>query len=145
MRFNTLNLSLTSEKKTFMEDIEDMEETKRKIAENLKRLRIDHNLSQEQVGEGLGKREYTSYQRLEHGKSDLKFVDAVNVAKMYNIPMEWIFDPELRNTEEGTSSETSRFKKNSSIQITLTIDGTEETLMKQFEILKNFNQVLSKS
>lgn len=123
-----------------------MNDQRRIIGDNLKELRLQHNLTQEYLGEVLGKTDYTAYQRIEHGKSELKFADAYKLAKLYKIPMEHIFNPELRKGDDNIMRESeaaSYQKKKNLIQITVNLDGTEDFLEHQIELLRGMNKVIS--
>lgn len=121
-----------------------MDEQRRRIADHLRELRLQHNYSQEYLGETLGKNDYSAYQRLEHGKAELKFADAYKLAKLYKIPMEHIFDPRHREIPPSQLREPKEpygLKKNQ-IQITINLDGTEETLERQLTLLRDVNKLV---
>jgi transcriptional regulator with XRE-family HTH domain len=121
-----------------------MSEPRQRIAENLKELRLEHNYSQEYLGEVLGKNDYTAYQRLEHGKAELKFADAYKLARLYKIPMEHIFDPELRKEDSLlVKDHPITYKKKNLVQITVNLDGSEDFLESQIELLRGMNKVIS--
>lgn len=122
-----------------------MTEHKIRIAQNLKELRLEHNYSQEYIGEVLGKNDYTAYQRLEHGKADLKFSDAHKLARLYKIPMEHIFDPELRKEDSLLMKDhpIGNYKKKNLVQITVNLDGSEDFLEQQIDMLRGMNKVIA--
>ncbi len=114
-----------------------------KIAEGLKSLRLQKNYSQEYISEKLGKTESSAYQRIESGRTELKFEDAFKLASIYSVPMEHIFDPEMRMENYLFSKEREIYYSKSKIQITVTLDGSEKTLKHQIELLSNVNKALT--
>lgn len=123
-----------------------MVDQRRIIGDNLKELRLEHNYTQEYIGEVLGKTDYTAYQRLEHGKSELKFSDAYKLAKLYKIPMEHIFNPDLREEDSLLLKEppaASYSKKKNLVQITVNLDGSEDFLEHQIDLLRGLNKVIA--
>jgi transcriptional regulator with XRE-family HTH domain len=121
-----------------------MEDHKKKIGENLRDLRLEKNYTQEYLGEVLGKSDYTSYQRLEHGKSELKIQDAYKLAKFYKLPLEYIVEPELRkeNTIANEKLIHTASKKNI-VQMTVNLDGTDQLLEDQYKLLQGVNQLIA--
>lgn len=122
-----------------------MDELKSRIAQGLKRLRLEKDYTQEYLADVLGKGDYTAYYRLESGKADLKFEDAFKLSMLYKIPMEHIYDPDLRDQPREDRFEEARekylFKNRMSISVSL--DGEEENLTRQIEILKGVNALLA--
>jgi transcriptional regulator with XRE-family HTH domain len=110
-----------------------------KIADGLRKLRTAKNFSQEYVAEHLGKADYTGYQRIESGRTELKFEDAYKLSQLYRVPMEVIFNPDLVDNGNLTSHPIKN-----TVEVTVSIDGTEENLMAQIDTLKAFNDVLNK-
>lgn len=118
-----------------------MDVIKSRIAQGLKSLRLERNYTQEYVSEVLGKGDYSAYYRLESGKTELKFDDAAKLAALYKVPMERIYDPERKAVDRVADPEEQYGKKNS-LQLNITLDGREETLKKQVEILTKVNALL---
>lgn len=114
-----------------------------KIANGLKTLRLQKNYSQEYLSDKLGKTDSSAYQRIEAGRTELKFEDAFKLATIYNISMEHIFDPDLRRSTEGFSEDRELYQPKSRIQISVTLDGQEQTLQHQIELLTNVNKALA--
>jgi transcriptional regulator with XRE-family HTH domain len=114
-----------------------------KIAEGLRRLRIEKDYSQEFVAEKLGKSDYTGYQRIESGRTELKYEDALKLSKLYKVPMEQLFDPDERKPMMVSESPKAVYGKKNLVQMTVNLDGTEETLEAQYELLKGFNSVIA--
>jgi transcriptional regulator with XRE-family HTH domain len=122
-----------------------MVDQKKRIGENLRRLRMEKNYTQEYLGEVLGKTDYTSYQRLEHGKSELKISDAYKLAKFYKIPMEFLYDPEINNENFKGANQlniTPNLNKNL-VQMTVNLDGREDFLEEQFSLLRSVNKLIA--
>jgi transcriptional regulator with XRE-family HTH domain len=122
-----------------------MVDQKKRIGENLRRLRMEKNYTQEYLGEVLGKTDYTSYQRLEHGKSELKISDAYKLAKFYKIPMEFLYDPEINNENFKGANQlniTPNLNKNL-VQMTVNLDGSEDFLEEQFSLLRSVNKLIA--
>lgn len=59
---------------------------------NLKSIRVDLNLTQEEMAEKL-KMPYPTYQRKEQGRSPLLAVELLEISKLSGIPMESIEIP----------------------------------------------------
>jgi transcriptional regulator with XRE-family HTH domain len=122
-----------------------MDHFREKIAEGLRSLRVKKNYSQEYVADRLGKNDYTGYQRIETGRTELKFEDAYKLARLYKVPMEHIFNPDLKNRDEKESIDQIHdlnYKKNL-IQVTVNLDGTDDFLEHQIELLRGMNKVIS--
>ena len=121
-----------------------------RVASNLKRLRLEKDYSQVFVSEHLGKTDYTAYQRLESGKTELKLEDAVKLAELYKISVERIWDEQRdgglpvdiavsENSREYVSPVTLRH-----IQIQIQLDGSDELLNDQIDLLISLNKALKK-
>lgn len=122
-----------------------MDHVKAKIAYQLKSLRAKKNYTQEYVAELLQKGDYTAYQRLEHGKVDLKFEDAFKLAEIYGVRMEEIMNPSDDREDSIADLEREsyiRMKKNS-LQLSVVLDGDEINLARQIELLKGVNGLLA--
>jgi len=113
--------------------------TKSKIAERLRQLRLEKNFSQEKLAQELGKTDYTAYQRLESGRTDLKFEDAVTLARFYDVPMEYLLSEEVGTVAKDRDAE---YKKRNSVSVSVVLDGSENTLEKQMTMLAEFNKIL---
>jgi transcriptional regulator with XRE-family HTH domain len=135
-----------------------MNEIKKRIAANLRKLRLDRDYSMQYVAEYMGKTDYTGYQRLENGKTEVKFEDAAILAELYKVPMETIWrgidywrenqageKPRVYQIE-APKNEVVEIKeittKRKSIFIQLEIDGTNDKLEEQIELLRSINAVL---
>jgi transcriptional regulator with XRE-family HTH domain len=118
-----------------------------RIADNLKRLRMEKNYSQQYVSEYMGKTDYTGYQRLESGKTELKLEDAAQLAQLYKVSIERIWNPEYEEPKPqqvGEPPYVPAYSSASKMQLQLELDGSEETLKKQVELLTSINEVLKK-
>jgi transcriptional regulator with XRE-family HTH domain len=113
-----------------------------KIAQGLKKLRLEHEYSQEYLAEKLGKADPSGYQRIESGRTELKFEDAYLLAKIYQVPLEQIYDPNLRPAEV-LSDNPIQYGKSNQLQVSVILDGKEHTLKKHIEMLSNVNKLLS--
>lgn len=124
-----------------------MDPFKVKIAEGLRNLRVKKNYSQEYVADRLGKNDYTGYQRIESGRTELKFEDAYKLAKLYKVPMEQIFNPEDDSFDSILVSEPPKeyYKKKNLVQITVNLDGSEDFLEQQIKMLRGMNKLVSES
>jgi transcriptional regulator with XRE-family HTH domain len=117
-----------------------------RIAANLRRLRLEKDYSQQYVSEYMGKTDYTDYQRLESGKTELKLEDAAILAELYKVSLETIWDP----SKEAHINEVSELEHVNEYQpaaknkmhIQLELDGSETTLQKQIDLLTSINEVL---
>lgn len=116
---------------------------KSRIAHGLKQLRLEHNYTQEYVAEMMGKGDYTAYYRLESGRTELKFDDAFKLATLYNVSMEEIFDPALRESGSVVSEAREKLKPANKLNLTVTLDGMESTLKQQIELLTKVNALLA--
>lgn len=135
-----------------------MKEIKKRIAANLRKLRLDRDYSMQYVSEYMGKTDYTGYQRLENGRTEVKFEDAAILAELYKVPMETIWSgvdfwrenqaPEKPRVYEieASKNEVEQIKevaaKRKSIFIQVEIDGTKEKLEEQIDMLRDINSVL---
>gem|GEM_PF-1171392 len=122
-----------------------MNEFQSKVADGLRKLREESDFSQKYVAEMLGKNDYTGYQRLENGRTELKFEDEYKLARLYNVPMEYIFNPDLRKDEPSFLAKDSQeygYPKRNLVQMIVALDGTEDQLRKQFDFLKGVNEVI---
>ncbi|AWW31881.1 transcriptional regulator [Echinicola strongylocentroti] len=121
-----------------------MDEFRSKVAEGLRKLRLERDYSQEFVAEKLGKNDYTGYQRIELGRTELKFEDAYKLAKLYDVTMEHIFHPD--KNEGGLSKAQDAalpgYTKKNMVQMMVALDGSEEQLKRQFDFLKGVNEVI---
>lgn len=116
-----------------------------RIAQGLRRLREEHDYTQEYVAEVLGKNDSTAYSRLEQGKTELKFDDAFKLASLYKVSMEQIYDPSLRNMDKEAFSESRyAYEISNKVSMNVTLDGSADTLRKQIELLESVNSALSK-
>ncbi len=122
-----------------------MDQVKAKIAYQLKALRAKKNYTQEYVAELLKKGDYTAYQRLEHGKVDLKFEDAFLLAQIYGVSMEEIMNPREEKSEniEDLEREAYLRKQKNSLQLSILLDGDDINLARQIELLKGVNGLLA--
>lgn len=116
-----------------------------RIAHGLRRLREDRNYSQEYVAEVLEKNDSSAYSRIEQGRTELKFDDAFKLAALYKVSMEQIFDPSLRNVDqESFSEQREKYNLTPKLNLSVTLDGTPETLKKQLDLLESVNNVLAR-
>lgn len=121
-----------------------MEVGKSRIAYVLKRLREERNYSQEYVAEKLGKNDSTAYSRIEQGRTELKYEDALKLALLYKIPMESIYDPNYTEKDiDAFREERPHYFNQSKLNLSITLDGSLDTLHKQFELLKKVNELLA--
>lgn len=75
------------------------------MSENrIKLLREKHNLTQKQAAEALGYHT-TTYARWEQEVHQIKLIDAINIAKFYNVSIDYI--AELTDIEEPYRKENS--------------------------------------
>mgnify|MGYP000156228896 CR=1 FL=1 len=119
-----------------------MDLVKSRIAQGLKSLRLEANYTQEYIAEVLGKGDYSAYYRLEAGKTELKFDDAYKLSQLYEVPMEQIYDPELKKVKR-VDEPYEQYKPSNSLQMNVTLDGKESTLKKQVELLTKVNALLA--
>jgi len=118
-----------------------MDLVKSRIAQGLKSLRLEANYTQEYIADVLGKGDYSAYYRLEAGKTELKFEDAFKLSQLYNVPMEQIYDPDLKKNIVYEPRED--YKPANSLQMNVVLDGKETTLKKQVELLTKVNALLA--
>lgn len=117
-----------------------------RVASNLRRLRLEKDYSQQYVSEYMGKTDYTAYQRLESGKTEVKLEDAAILASLYHVPMETIWNGPPKTVENEISNQQESLKtellpKPKSIFIQIEIDGTKEKLDDQITLLRDINSV----
>lgn len=122
-----------------------MNQEKAKIAFQLKALRTKKNYTQKYIGELLDKNDYTAYQRIEHGKADLKYSDALKLAEIYGVRMEDLLNPEekRKNAIIDLDRELYMKKQKNQVQLSVTLDGDEINLARQIELLKGVNGLLA--
>lgn len=122
-----------------------MDQLKSRIAAGLKKLRLEKDYTQEYLAHVLGKGDYTAYYRIESGKQDLKFDDAFKLAMLYKIPMEHIYDPELRDQPKSDEflEAQAKYDPKKTLNISITLDGDEDSLLKQINLMKGINALLS--
>lgn len=113
-----------------------------RIAQGLKALRLEHNYTQEYLADVLGKGDYSAYYRLESGKTELKFEDAFKLASLYSISMEEIYDPALRGSSRIMSEARTQLQPASRMNVNVVLDGQEQTLQKQIDLLTKVNELL---
>jgi transcriptional regulator with XRE-family HTH domain len=124
-----------------------LNQARSRVAANLRRLRLEKDYSQLYVSEILGKTDYTAYQRLESGKTELKLEDAVKLSELYKIPIERIWDNSLaqEKTEVGENPrEYQILGAPKKVQIQVQLDGSESMLQDQIELLTSINKVVKK-
>ena len=123
-----------------------MKDPKSKIGERLKELRLKFNYTQEYIGEVLEKADYTAYQRIEHGRSELKYADAYKLARLYKIPMEQILNSDPRVQDDTKinvkQSEILNSPFRNVVQLTVSLDGSDNMLHDQIEFLIGVNKLL---
>ncbi|PRY90626.1 helix-turn-helix domain-containing protein [Mongoliibacter ruber] len=120
-----------------------MNDFRSRIAEGLKSLRLQKNYSQEYIAEKLGKSDYTGYQRIESGRTELKFEDAYKLADIYNVPMEKIYNPDLNESSTFSEGSVAPYGKREVLHLNIYLDGTETQLDKQIELLKRVNSCIT--
>lgn len=122
-----------------------MDQVKAQIAHQLKSLRAKKHYTQEYIAELLGKTDYTAYQRIEHGKADLKYEDAFKLAEIYGVRMEDIMNPEEKRKDSVGDLDRDAYirRQKNSVQLSILLDGDEITLARQIELLKGVNGLLA--
>jgi transcriptional regulator with XRE-family HTH domain len=124
--------------------IEDIEFDTR-VANNLKMLRTQNRLSQKTVADQLGRKDYSAYGKIEQGNTSLSFIDAVKLAKLYNVNLEKILSLEVESKilTIDNQREISENKNKKNVSVIVELNGSEEDLKRQFEILKSINSLIA--
>lgn len=110
------------------------------IAAGLRRLREENDFTQEYVGEVLKNK---GYSKIEQGKYHLKFDEAYKLAQLYKVPMEHIMEPKLRDKFGNFEEKRSSYGNRPELSMTVTLDGKDDTLKKQIELITKVNAVLA--
>lgn len=122
-------------------------ETRSRVAANLRRLRLEKDYSQLYVSEYLGKTDYTAYQRLESGKTELKLEDAIKLAQLYKIKIERIWGNSSDFFEIDAGEKPREYQIQTPpriVQIQVQLDGSDAMLKDQIELLTSINEVFKK-
>lgn len=122
-------------------------ETRSRVAANLRRLRLEKDYSQLYVSEYLGKTDYTAYQRLESGKTELKLEDAIKLAELYKIKIERIWGNSSDFFEIDAGEKPREYQIQTPpriVQIQVQLDGSDAMLKDQIELLTSINEVFKK-
>ncbi len=130
-----------------MANKKNLDPVRKMLCDNLRKLRLEHDYSMQHIAEAMGKTDYTGYQRLENGKTEIKFEDAFSLAKLYKVPMERIWngkDQPIENqvTDISRTYQLSPAKASASIFIQVQLDGTSEKLNEQIKLMKGINNLL---
>lgn len=157
----------------------------KRVGENLRRLRFKHNYTQEYLADTIGRKNYSSYGKIESGEARLSIEDAAKLSKLYKLSIDELLDPGMekisgappaappsepknigpeKNAEAEappaappTESQNTGPEKHSEagdvpdpcpllksfLDVTVRLDGTEVSLVKQIKLLERVNQVLS--
>jgi transcriptional regulator with XRE-family HTH domain len=124
-----------------------LNQARSRVAANLRKLRLEKDYSQLYVSEILGKTDYTAYQRLESGKTELKLEDAVKLSELYNIPIERIWDSTVSDERAEVGENPRAYQilgSGKKVQIQVSLDGSEAMLQDQIELLTSINKVVKK-
>lgn len=123
----------------------DVKDFNQKIGTNLRRLRTQKGLSQENVADELGRKDYTAYGKIEQGNTALSFVDAVKVAKLFKVSLDQILNPEqdIPFVARDTFQEKYLTAQKNSVSMMVQLTGSDEDLQRQFELLTNINTLLA--
>lgn len=116
------------------------------VGSNLRRLRNLKGWNQEVVADVLGKKDYTAYGKIEQGYSSLSLEDAVKVAKLYDVSLDHILNPELPEAKSVTLKNGYAYEvptgKNV-VSMTVELNGSREELERQYQLLLHINSLLA--
>jgi transcriptional regulator with XRE-family HTH domain len=137
---------------TLSDQIKEREERKKKesaefhrrIGDNLRKLREARNYTQEYLADVLRKKNYSSYGKLESGHLRLSIEDAIILSDLYDISIEGLLNPGYKRKEADLSvSDDVQVYNRQVVELMVKLDGTEVSLVKQIDLLKNINKVLA--
>lgn len=109
-------------------------------------LREEHKYSQEYLSEYLGKNDYSTYGKIENGKSRISNYDLYKIASLYNISVEELINPSYHSKKEvvqlsNEDQAVYHYKKNT-LNINIELDGSDLTLDKSLDMIKKINELL---
>lgn len=107
-----------------------------KLPDILRKVRLDRKKSQNEVAELLGV-DKTTYGRYENGTVEIGFKQVVKLASYYKMTLDELHnfgDPDFKSVDPKLT-----YQKRWSVPITVTLDGTDETLKMWFSKLSAMN------
>lgn len=108
----------------------------------LKKIRLDRELSQENIAEEL-KIDSTTYGRYEKGESQIKFEQVAQLAEFYKLTLDELYH--YGNPAYSVVNEPAGYSSPAKVLVTVELDGVENNLKAIIERLKAINRVLSKT
>ena len=120
-----------------------MDLRKSAIAQGLKNLRLEKDYTQEYVGSILGGRDSSLVYRLESGKTDLKLGDAAKLADLYEVSIDYIYDPSKQRKPDIVSEPREPYYTRAKLQVSVLLDGTQLGLQRQLDMLHKVNAALA--
>jgi putative transcriptional regulator len=123
--------------------------------EILYKLRVNRNLSQQNVADELGV-DISTYARYEKGKPDIKLQHAKKLADFYGLTLDQFFNygeeypqyasPTIKDSQvEESLSKAYKRMRSSRVSLMVELDGSEELADKWIGMIKQINQVVKSS
>jgi transcriptional regulator with XRE-family HTH domain len=118
----------------------------KRLAGKIRNLREQHNYSQEYLSEYLGKSDYSSYGKMENGRTRVSTYDLYKIASLYNIGIEELvspsYVPKKEHNDEVREHQSPYMYRKNSLSVNIELDGTEDTLDKSLDLIKKVNELL---
>lgn len=127
------------------------------IAETLRKLRLQHDYTQEKLGDVLGV-EYSTYGKYEKGASKLRLDQAKLIADFYRLTLDELINygqefPKSKEhhrpseqkgavVEEGIELYLKK-RRQKLIALTVELDGTTETVNHYMQLIQDLNKVIA--
>jgi transcriptional regulator with XRE-family HTH domain len=119
-------------------------EFSRRFVEKLKQIRMNKNLTQEFMGEGLRPKHSSAYAKIERGEKRLEFEEALKISSHLKMTLDEIMNyGEKKSDEFGEPATPYGKPKKNQVQLSLTIDGEYATLDRNIEMLRKVHEALS--
>ncbi|AHM62339.1 XRE family transcriptional regulator [Flammeovirgaceae bacterium 311] len=121
------------------------------IAEILRRLRLEHNYTQEKLGDVLGV-EYSTYGKYEKGASKLRLDQAKILADFYRMSLDDFYNyGEKKDSAQKQSVPILeedielylRKRRRQAVSLTIELDGTSETVNHYLKLIEDLNKLVA--
>lgn len=116
----------------------------RNLPKILRKLRTEHEYSQENIAEEL-KIDSTTYSRYEKGLSQIKFEHVARLAEFYGLTLDELYHYGDPAYAPAARNEGPRYQKRPKMMVTVELDGLETSLKTLFKRLTAMNQALNQT